>query len=66
MAFGALAQETHAIDMPDGHLDPQILAQHCISWGVGPFTLNACVDLSVPEADVSVYTSRCENREFHA
>ncbi|HKR52163.1 MAG TPA: hypothetical protein VJT72_21795 [Pseudonocardiaceae bacterium] len=55
MTFGIVAAEKRAADLREGELDPRILDQHCISWGVGLLRYDACVDLSVLEADVSVY-----------
>lgn len=55
MTFGIVAAEKRAADLREGELDSRILDQHCISWGVGLLRYDACVDLSVPEADVSVY-----------
>jgi len=55
MTFGIVPEEKRATDLREGELDPKILDRHCVSWEVGLLRFDVCVDLSVPEADVSVY-----------
>lgn len=55
MAFGTLSENVRATDLQEGQLDPRVLAAPCVSWGVGPFRIEACLDLSIPEASISAY-----------
>jgi hypothetical protein len=55
MGIGILSEDTNVTDLGEGQVDPKILAHHCVDWSVGPLRVHACIDLSVPEADVTVY-----------
>lgn len=55
MDIGVLSEDASVTDLREGQLDPSALAQHCVSWGVGPLKIEACINLSVPEADVTIH-----------
>lgn len=38
----------------DNHLHPSVFDNHCIDWSVGPVSISACIDVSVPSASVNV------------
>jgi len=38
----------------DGHLRDNVFNEHCVSWGVGPLNISACIDITVPSATVKV------------
>ena len=38
----------------DGYINPDVFAQHCIDWSVGPVVVSACIDTTVPSASVNV------------
>lgn len=39
----------------EGYLDDAAFNQHCVDFSVGPLKIEACIDISVPSASVSVY-----------
>jgi len=39
----------------EGHLSDAVFEQHCLSYTIGPLKIEACIDVSVPAASVSVY-----------
>jgi hypothetical protein len=55
MDFGLLSEDVAVTALADGSLHPDVLAHHCVDWSVGPLRVHACVDLSKPEADITVY-----------
>ena len=40
--------------IPEGHLSESVFNTHCVSWSLGPLTIKACIDISVPSASVTV------------
>lgn len=55
MTYGVLASETSASAIQDGHVDPEVFAQHCFEWSFGVAKIEACVDLSPPRVDLTLY-----------
>jgi hypothetical protein len=38
----------------DHQIDDKVFSQHCVDWSVWVLSISACIDVSVPEANVDV------------
>ena len=47
-------EETQLYDPNDAEALEAVLFQKCVSYSIGPLTINACIDTSVPSASLTV------------
>ncbi len=45
---------TNLSHIKDGQINADLFSEHCIDWSVGPVSISACIDVSVPSASVNV------------